>query len=140
MKRHSYYVLGYGIHINVLPEITIEKLAELIHLAPQFERRLYLEMLEETMTEYMHRADKLDIATILYEVIKECEGLNLTIAVTDEGESEETFLLYSPIYPWEVPENNKISLTNINAIFEKYTAVLTDEKIEPQYFDWGSTS
>lgn len=140
MKKRTDYVLGYGIHINVLPEITVEKLAELIHSAPKFERRLYFEMLEESMNEYIRRTDKLDVASVLLEVIKECEGLDLIIAATDEGDGDEIFLLYPPTYPWEITDNNKIGLAEISAVFKKYTLILTGQEIEPQYFDWGRTS
>lgn len=139
MKKRTDYVLGYGIHINVLPEITVERLAELIHSAPKFEARLYLEMLEESMSGYMRRTDTLDVATVLREVIKECEGLDLVIAETDEDD-DEIFLLYPPTYPWEITDNSKIGLAEISGVFKKYTMILTGQEIEPQYFDRGRTS
>lgn len=52
MKKRTSYILGYGICVNDIKGVTIEKIAEPIHSAPQFEHQLYLDMLEEKISSY----------------------------------------------------------------------------------------
>lgn len=144
MKKHTYYVFGYGICVSDIKGVTIEKVAELIHSAPQFERQLYLEMLEDKISPYTKTdcLNKINLATVLQAVIAE-NGVDLTIAVNDDMDETSSvyFLLLPPSYPWEQnAKSNNISFDELTTLFERFTSILSDEKVAVQFFDYGSTS
>lgn len=142
MKKRTYYILGYGICVSNIKGVTIEKVAELIHSAPQFERQLYLDMLEDKMSPYTKTdyLKQIDLAMVLQSVIAE-NGVELTIAINNDMDdmSPEYFLLLPPSYPWE-KDNTKISLEELTTILNRFTAIISDEKVDVQFFDYGSTS
>lgn len=136
MKKRTYYILGYGICVSDIKDVSMEKLAELIHSAPQFERSLYLELLEAKYKDKPDHGYRLELAEILQTVIAE-NGVELTIAEDDD--TDKTFLLLPPSYPWE-RNNIKISLEELTTILDRFTAIISDEKVVVQFFDYGSTS
>lgn len=75
------------------------------------------------------------LAAIMCEVIKETEGIELLVCDDFEG---ETYLIYSPNYPWNIPEKER-SLTkeSLSDIYIKYLSVITDE---PPIIDFHSVA
>ena len=101
MGKSTAYVLGYGIRIDNIKGVTVEGMAKLLHNAPKYEKEIYFDMLHNHIWDTMQTTSTLylKIEEVLQRVIKETEGLELTIAY--DYEDDETFLVYPPSYPWK---------------------------------------
>lgn len=59
----------------------------------------------------------------------------LILATTEEGDCNE-YLLLAKKFPWQMTEREKsLTQSELDAIFDKYVSVLTDEPIEIQYME-----
>lgn len=73
------------------------------------------------------------LSHILALVIAECEDIHLVSTL--DGDCNE-YLLLAKKFPWQMTEREKsLTQSELDAIFDKYVSVLTDEPIEIQYME-----
>lgn len=143
MSYTTWHFYGYGIKVDAIGEVPIERLKSLIDLAPVFKDKIHKELDEmqvkdADLMDYcdaMHRADLdfafLDLAAILKYVMEEVEGLEF---VACDNYDNEHFLVFTPQYPWRMTEAEKqITEESLNDLFRKYVRVLTDKEIAIDY-------
>lgn len=140
MSSYYFRTFGYGVKISELQNIVVSKVVELIQTAPQYAKvfnewlgscgveKLTLDDLKEFDDDYC-----LGLATILSEVIGECEDIWLTPC----GDlDDETYLLYTPRYPWYMNRQDKsLKESDIQSLLTKYLSKITDEEITIDYYD-----
>lgn len=74
-----------------------------------------------------------NLASILQEVIKELEGIELTAC---EDWNRGVYLVYDPDYPWNVknrPKEQNLTEEDLVAIYTRYLAVVTDSELDVDY-------
>lgn len=139
MSYNTWHNYGYGICVSDIKEKSLERLQQLIHCAPGCEESINgwlakCKIEQPTYDDYMEYDQDyyLGLATILYEVIQEAEGV--TFNPCDDFDCR-TYLLYPPSYPWRLPESEaKLTEEKIAEILSKYVHILTDEEITIDYF------
>lgn len=132
MSFQTYHIYGYGVKVDEIKGVTVDKLQKLLSLAPKYEEEVNdwlkdCDIDSPTLEDYYEYDQDycLGLATILSEVILEVEGIYLTPCEDFDGNQ---YLLYEPRYPWTSTEKDKIMTTEkLNEIFTKYVSVLTDE-------------
>lgn len=138
MGYETWHNYGYGINASVIPDASVDQLNALLDHAPHFKAAVenWLakhNIAEPTYEDYLAYDDVCicGLAAILAGVIEESEGIAFSACTDFEGDS---FLIYSPSYPWNLPEI-EASLTEdrLNKILTKYISILTDEPIEIDY-------
>ena len=138
MSYVSWHTYGYGICVSDIEDCIVERLQNLLSLAPEFQQEVQLwleecEIAEATVEDYLEfdQDFRLGLATILKEVILEAEGIELVACDSYDGVD---YLLYCPSYPW-YQESRKHLQTEEEAetLFLKYVSVLTDDVIEVDY-------
>ena len=138
MSYHTWSIDGYGIRTSDVTDLTVERLKAFIHLAPEYEKE-FLEWLKDcdisypTLEDYLgyDENDCYGLASIMSEVIYECEGINFTSCDDFDGLQ---YLLYEPIYPWQINKIDKtLSPEKLSETIKKYLSYLTDEEIEIVY-------
>ena len=143
--RHDY---GYGICTDDLKEeISLVKLMKLIQLAPGLYERVkkYIDVfcdgqITETydiLESYVENCGKNKyggLAEIMYEVIKEVEGIELYVSIDFNGAA---YLIYPPIYPWQLKNmsDKEKNLTEeaLCELYAKYLHKITDEDLVVEY-------
>ncbi len=143
MSFQTWHNYGYGICVSDIKEQSLERLRQLIHCAPGCEASVKdwlaeCEIEHPTYDDYMEYDQDyhLGLATILYEVIQEAEGVTFTPC--DDFDCR-TYLIYQPSYPWILPENEaKLTEERIADILGKYVRILTDEDITIDYCSVGN--
>lgn len=130
----------------------LEPLKKLINMAPNFaadHTMATLEAMEETILEdkmslagaasdlayalFGDDAGLCGLSHILALVIAECEDIHLVSTL--DGDCNE-YLLLAKKFPWQMTEREKsLTQSELDAIFDKYVSVLTDEPIEIQYME-----
>ena len=147
MSYHTWHNYGYGICIDDI-ETTANKVFELVHLAPNFEKKFYqwVETYREdgdpesiaeliTMDEIYEYEDncyyECGLGPIISAVIKELEDVEL-LCCADYNCSH--YLIFSVTYPWHMTEKEKnMTEEDIRCLFVKYIKMLTDETITVNY-------
>lgn len=87
---------------------------------------LTMDDINEFEGEYGYRG----ISTILCEVIDQ----ELCVELADDFDGTN-FILYCPRYPWILSEADKaLTKQDVENIFNKYITILTDEKIDIDYY------
>jgi len=138
MSYVSWHTYGYGICVSDIPDCTMERLQNLLSLAPEFQRKVQswleeCEIAEPTVEDYLEfdQDFRLGLATILKEVILEAEGIELVACDSYDGMD---YLLYCPSYPWYQKSRKQLQTEEkAEALFRKYVSVLTDEEIVIDY-------
>ena len=138
MGSVTWHDYGYGICTDEIICDSVEKLQELLKLAPKFKKTLdkyftEAEIDEPSYEDYIESDQDyyLGLATILLEVIKEAEKVEFLAC--DNVECQK-FLIYPPSYPWRLPRcERKLDEDKIKAILQKYIAILTDQEIDISY-------
>lgn len=90
------------------------------------------DILEDFVEDYAQFSTE-NLASILQEVIKELEGIELTAC---EDWNRGVYLVYEPDYPWNVknrPKEQNLTEEDLVAIFAKYLAVVTDSELDVDY-------
>lgn len=147
MSYSTWHDYGYGICVDDI-ETTANKVFELVHFAPNFEKKFYkwIESLREegdpeSIAELITIDDIYEyddgsycmrgLVVIMREVIKECEGINLLACDDFDGLH---YLIFSTKYPWYMSEKEK-NMTEKDAydLFDKYVSILTDEYVSVDY-------
>lgn len=135
MSFTAWHNYGYGICVDDIKGNDVERLQKLLELAPKVKSKIEgwlseLAIKEPSWDDYMEFDQDyyLGLATILKEVIVEAEGIELTACDNYDG---ITYLLYQPIYPWNMKDSDR-SLTKekVAGLFRRYASILTDAPIE----------
>ena len=145
MSYHTWHDYGYGICVDDI-ETNEDKVFELVHLAPEFEKKFYewLDTWREdgdpesiaeiiTMDEIYEYEDNCDngLGPIIMNVIKECEGIELLVC---SDYNCYHYLIFSVTYPWYMTEKEKnMTEEDVRALIAKYVNILTDKPITIDY-------
>ena len=147
MSYQSWHNYGYGICVDDI-ETTADKVFELIHLAPEFEKKFYkwAETYREdgdpddikkviTMDIIYEYEDDLysdyGIGPIMKEVIKECEDIELLCC---DDYNCYHYLIFPVAYPWGLSEKEKnMTEEDVRLLIVKYVNVLTDANVNIEY-------
>lgn len=138
MSYISWHTYGYGICVSDIKEQSLERLQKLISIAPKFQKKIqeWLEDCEISDPAYEDYLEfdqdyMLGLAAILKEVILETEDVDL-VACNSYDDTE--YLLYAPEYPWNQGSHRRLMTEEaVEALFQKYVSILTDEAIEVDY-------
>ena len=138
MSYISWHTYGYGICVSDIKEQSLGRLQKLISMAPKFQKKIqgWLEDCEITDPAYEDYLEfdqdyMLGLAAILKEVILETEDVDL-VACNSYDDTE--YLLYAPEYPWNQGSHRRLMTEEaVEALFQKYVSILTDEAIEVDY-------
>ena len=138
MSYTSWHNYGYGIRVDDIVRSDVERLEQLLALAPAFRAKLHgwlaeCEITEPDWDDYMEYDQDfgLGLATILREVIEETEGIQMTAC--DDYDSV-SYLLYQPNYPWQLAETEcGLTEERIAEIIDRYVRILTSEPIDIDY-------
>ena len=141
MSYHTWHIYGYGIKVSDIEIGTVDRLKELLKLAPAYEKKvkewLWVNDIREPAIEDILEYDRdfmLGLDTILKEVIQEAEGIEFT-ACNDFD--DERYLVYEPDYPWYLTnrsgEEKELTEEKIKEMIEKYVSILTDEDVKVDY-------
>ena len=137
MSFKTWHIYGYGIKVTDIPikDETLPRLKKMISLAPNYERYMAECFADQKIDDpqwddYMDTDTtfSLGLPTIMKEVIEEVEHIVLCACDDFIG---DTYLLYSPSYPWNITEHEKdLTEEGLNSMFSKYINMLTDEVID----------
>lgn len=138
MSYRSWHNYGYGIRVDDIICSDVERLEQLLTMAPEFSAKLHgwlsdCEIVEPVWNDYMEYDQdyRLGLATILKEVIEESEGLRMTAC--DDCNSV-AYLLYQPSYPWELTEQERNLIEpQVAEIIGRYVRLLTSVPVEIDY-------
>ena len=138
MSYVSWHIYGYGICVSDIKECTVDRLQNLLSLAPEFQKDIQAwleecEITEPTLEDYLEfdQDFRLGLATILKEVILEAEGIEL---VACDSYDSLDYLLYCPGYPWYQKYQKQLQTEEeAEKLFRKYVSILTDEEIDIDY-------
>lgn len=138
MSYSTWHIYGYGICVSDIGEPSVERLQNLLAMAPVLQRAIQewlalCEISEPDYKDYMgfDQDYRLGLATILREVILEAENVELEACDSFEGKD---YLLFCPNYPWNWTGQKQLKTeADVAAIFKKYIPVLTDEPIDIDY-------
>lgn len=133
MGYSTWHNYGYGVCTSDIPEkeLTVERLENLLSLAPDFHQDVKdwfkeTENTEPTVDDYLDLDQDYNhgIAYLLKEVIGEVEGIEL---LTCDSCGGAKFIMYSPSYPWWMTEKD-LTLTeeSLEEIFNKYLSIICD--------------
>lgn len=147
MSYQSWHNYGYGICVDDI-STTADKVFELVHLAPEFEKKFYEwvetwreendpENIAEIITMeqiYEYEDDcycEYGLAPIISAVIEECEGIKL-LACSDYNCYH--YLIFLVAYPWYMSEKEKnMTEEDVRTLIAKYVNILTDVDITVDY-------
>ena len=139
MSYQSWHVYGYGVMLSDFTNISMAAVIDLVQNAPQFAVG-FNEWLNGRGSNDPALEDLVDfdqdfclgLATILKEIVEECEGIVLTACSDLDGNK---YLLYSQEYPWRMSEAEKgLQEDDIRSLFVKYLSKITDETIDVDYY------
>jgi hypothetical protein len=147
MSYSTWHDYGFGICVDDI-KATENKVFELIHLAPNFEKEFYEwietfredgdpESIAELITmdqieEYEDNSCCLrGLCVIIKGVIEECEGIRILACDDFNGYQ---YLIFSMQYPWYMSDKEKnMTEKDVYDMFNKYVSILTDEFISIDY-------
>lgn len=140
MSFQTWHTYGYGVKISEIGYVSFRKVVELVQAASEFavEFNKWLseydadyptvDDLEEFDSDYC-----LGLATVLSEVIEECEGIHLTACNDFENEK---YLLFERSFPWWMSDLEKsLKEEDIQSLMVKYLSKITDETITVDYYE-----
>lgn len=138
MSYNSWHTYGYGICVSDLGDPPVERIQDLLAMAPAFQREVQEWLDERGITDpdpddYMEfdQDFMLGFATILKKVILEAENVELEACDSSEGKD---YLLFVPDYPWHQKKRKRLETEDeVAELFRKYISVLTDEPIDIDY-------
>lgn len=144
MSYQSWHEYGYGICVDDI-KTTVDKVLELVHLAPEFENKFVKWI--ESYKEY-ENVENIDmyaiyegyeddycyefgLGPIISAVIRECENIKFLCCSNYNGEQ---YLIFSVTYPWYMTDKEKnMTEEDVRSVIAKYVSVLTDEGIIIDY-------
>lgn len=145
MSYQSWHAYGLGIRCEDI-KTNLDRLKAMLSLAPKtnFAIRRYLEREGfnsvpgdsgkiPTWDDYMAYDENFDLglATILAEVMAECEDVRFSAVDDAEG---NTYVVYSQSYPWRMSDKEKnLSEHAVWEMIQKYVRMLTDADVAVEY-------
>ena len=147
MSYRTWHEYGYGVCMDDI-ETTANKVFELVHLAPEFEKRFYKwienyredgdpESIAEFITmDIIHEYEddnccEYGLGPIVMEVVKECEDVELLSCSDFDGYH---YLIFSTTYPWYMNDKEKnMTEEDVRLLFAKYVSILTNKVINVEY-------
>lgn len=140
MGFSTWHEYGYGIKTTNITTESVERLRELLKLAPKLNASIesYLRLTgitEPSWDDYMeYDADCMcGLATILAEFLLEVEDISFTACSDWDG---DIYLIYTPSYPWNIRESEKgLTTTKLFKILQKYVGMLTNEFVNIDFWE-----
>lgn len=143
MSYQSWHEYGYGICMDDV-STTAEKVFELVHMAPEFEKKfnkwvenIKAEEIADNITmdviyeEWDDDSCEYGLGPIVRSVIYECEEIDLLCCSNYNGEQ---YLIFSTTYPWYMTEKEKnMTEEDVRLLIAKYVSVLTDNVVNIEY-------
>ncbi len=143
MSYNTWHIDGYGICVDHIKIDSVDRLEELLSLAPKYRQEIHkwfkdCDIVEPTIDDYLEFDQDyyLGLATLLKNVIEEADGMELTACDDFDGID---FLVYEPCYPWQMTKED-LSMTEekVVQLFRKYVSILTDQAIAIEYQSVGN--
>lgn len=138
-RYHSWSINGRGIELTAIKNtMTMDRIMALLVLAPNTKKKVeeYLkdcgiDPAAATTDDIKEIEDGLGykgVGTILRDVIKETENVELTLCDDYYGVG---YLLFCPCYPWSpmTEEERNMTEDRLEEIFTRYAGILTDAPV-----------
>lgn len=132
----TYHIYGFGVELSQLGEISLDRLEQLIGMAPVFESKIKKWFREEKIKKptienyYEFDEENLGLPTILKEVIFELEGVDLTAC---EDLNNGLYLLYESKYPWNMTTVDCfMTPERLSSLYRKYIKIISDSDYETE--------
>ena len=130
----TYHIYGFGVELSQLGEISLDRLEQLIGMAPVLESKIKKWFNDEKIKKptlenyYEFDEENLGLPTLLKEVIFELEGVDLTAC---EDLNNKAFLLYESKYPWNMtPVDCFMTPERLSSLYRKYIRIISDSDYE----------
>ena len=130
----TYHIYGFGVELSQLGEISLDRLEQLIGMAPVLESKIKKWFNDEKIKKptlenyYEFDEENLGLPTLLKEVIFELEGVDLTAC---EDLNNKAFLLYESKYPWNMtPVDCFMTPERLSSLYRKYIKIISDSEYE----------
>ena len=130
----TYHIYGFGVELSQLGEISLDRLEQLIGMAPVLESKIKKWFNDEKIKKptlenyYEFDEENLGLPTLLKEVIFELEGVDLTAC---EDLNNKAFLLYESKYPWNMtPVDCFMTPERLSRLYRKYIRIISDSDYE----------
>ncbi len=145
MSSSSWHNYGYGICTSDLDVDSVERIEMLLDRAPYYKEKIHgsfktQNISSPTLEDYYcaTRESEFEIADLLMEVLCEVTGLNF---VSCDDSEDNYYLLYTPMYPWDMGEANKSATEEeVASLIKEYVSIVSDTVIEVAYQEvenWG---
>ena len=126
----TYHIYGFGVDLSQLGNVSLDRLEQLIGMAPVLESKILKWFKEENINKpkledyYEVDEENLGLPTLLKEVIFELEGVDLTAC---EDLNNRTYLLYESRYPWNMrPVDCFMTPERLLSLYRKYIKIISD--------------
>ena len=126
----TFHIYGFGVELSQLGDVSLDKLEQLIDMAPIFKFKILKWFKEEkiekpTLENYFEfDEENLGLPTLLKEVIFELEGIDLTAC---EDLNNRQYLLYEPKYPWNMTTIDCfMTPERLSNLYRKYLKIISD--------------
>ncbi len=130
----TYHIYGFGVELSQLGEISLDRLEQLIGMAPVLESKIKKWFNDEKIKKptlenyYEFDEENLGLSTLLKEVIFELEGVDLTAC---EDLNNRVYLLYESKYPWNMtPVDCFMTPERLSSLYRKYIKIISDSDYE----------
>ena len=130
----TYHIYGFGVELSQLGEISLDRLEQLIGMAPVLESKIKKWFNDEKIKKptlenyYEFDEENLGLPTLLKEVIFELEGVDLTAC---EDLNNKAFLLYESKYPWNMTTVDCfMTPERLSSLYRKYIRIISDSDYE----------
>lgn len=130
----TYHIYGFGVELSQLGEISLDRLEQLIGMAPVLEAKILKWFKDENINKpklenyYEFDEENLGLPTLLKEVIFELEGVDLTAC---EDLNNRAYLLYESKYPWNMtPVDCFMTPERLSNLYRKYIKIISDSDYE----------
>lgn len=126
----TYHIYGFGVELSQLGEISLDRLEQLIGMAPVLESKIKKWFNDEKIKKptlenyYEFDEENLGLPTLLKEVIFELEGIDLTAC---EDLNNRQYLLYESKYPWNMTTIDCfMTPERLSNLYRKYLKIISD--------------
>ena len=126
----TYHIYGFGVELSQIGEVELERLEQLIGMAPVLESKIRKWFKEENINKpklknyYEFDEENLGLPTLLKEVIFELEGIDLTAC---EDLNNRQYLLYESKYPWNMTTIDCfMTPERLSNLYRKYLKIISD--------------
>ena len=131
-------VNGYGICTSEIKIRSVEALEKMLDKAPEYKDMIHsyfaeCEIQNPTIQDYLNFDQDYGngLATLLQHVVLEADEIEFVSCRNEDGKQ---YLLYSPVCPWLMHEDEKaLTREKVDEIFSKYTSIVSEEEVVPDY-------